>query len=417
MENTITKGQLESLIEGLFLQPTLKEDSNIVSLSSNELADISLKVSNHLRTEQSLDKLLEHVINILGNAGIAERVLLFQLNNDNTKALLTNYWESSYVQKFNPVDFEINLSDTPTLKVFNEDSKHSFQIEDISKYLGLPNYIFKNKLKAFFIKLRSKSVFIATGDSENTKIVLNLQFSTRNVIWSNEVEKVIQSVADQLAIAIQRSHEKKKKEVLKQNLAELQESTIKEQEELLRRFASDLHDLPCSIIPNLKSAIKNGDLEECERLADEIHNNLRQLINEYIIPDINLLGFVNTVYQFINGFKKSFKGKIITELPDEEINISYKKATELFKVIREWFCNIEKHSCADKVHFSLKKLNEIYFSIKISDNGKGFDTGNNKNFGYGILNIKRRLTETNSKFEIKSELNQGSVLKIQVSVE
>ena len=415
MESTITKGQLQSLIDGLFLQPTLKEDSNIVSLTSNELADISLKVSKHLRTEKSIDELLENVISILGDFGIAERVLLFQLNGDNTKALLTHYWESPYIPKFNPLGFELDLSDLPLLKTFN--TKHSFQIEDISKYLGLPNYILKNKLKALFLTLKSKSLMVTRGSSDNIKIVLNLQFCTRNIIWSNEIEKVIQSVIDQLAIAIQIYSDKKKRENLQRNITELQESAIREQEELLRRFASDLHDLPCSIIPNLKLAIKNKDLEECERLVDDVHNNLRQLINEYIVPDINLLGFVNTLYQFTNGFKKTFKGTVIVELPDEEINIPHKKAIELFKVIREWFCNIEKHSNADVVKFKLKKSNDCYFLMTISDNGKGFDINDNKNLGYGILNIKRRLTETNSKFEIKSEVNNGAVLKIQTAID
>ena len=42
MEQTIEmeKGQIESLIKELSLQPVLKEDSHIVLLTSNELADI-----------------------------------------------------------------------------------------------------------------------------------------------------------------------------------------------------------------------------------------------------------------------------------------------------------------------------------------------------------------------------------------
>ena len=416
MESTITKGQIQSLIDGLFLQPVLTENSNIISLTSNELADISLRVSQHIRAEQPIDGLLENIISILGNTGIAERILLFQLNDEN-KALLTHYWESPYVSKFNPVGFELDLSDLPLLKTLSTNSKHSFQIEDISKYLRLPNYILKNKLKALFLKLKSKSLLVVKGSSDNIKIVLNFQFCTRNIIWSNEIEKVIQSVIDQLAVAIQSYSDKKKKENLQRNITELQESAIKEQEELLCRIASDLHDLPCSIIPNLKLAIKNKDLEECERLVDDVHNSLRQLINEYIVPDINLLGFVNTLYQFINGFKKTFKGTVIVELPDREINISHKKATELFKVIREWFCNIEKHANADIVEFKLKQPNDYYFLISISDNGRGFDMNETRNLGYGILNMKKRLLETNSKFEIKSEINKGATLKIQIAVE
>ena len=117
------------------------------------------------------------------------------------------------------------------------------------------------------------------------------------------------------------------------------------------------------------------------------------------------------------SFKKVFKGKVIVELPEEEIDLPNEKAIELFKSIKEWICNIEKHSEATEVCFTLNKINEHYFLIVISDNGKGFDINNSKNTGYGISNIKRRLSEINSKFEIKSEINKGSALKIQVCVD
>lgn len=414
MEKTIVKGQVEALLRALAVEPAIQDNSNIISLTSNELADISLKISKYIRKELPLNELLENTMNILGEAGIGERILLFQIDPDGSKALLSYHWESPYLPRFNPVGYELNLQDTPLFKHFNLTKGRTFQIEDFSKYLALPNYLFKNKFKALFIKLKTKSVFVTTGSTDKVRVALNLQFSTKQVIWSNEIEKVLQSIVDQLTSAIQQFSEKKKKESLEKNIMLLQESAIKEQEELLRQFAGDLHDLPCSIIPSLKQAIRERDFNECEKLVDELHKNLRQLINEYVIPDISLLGFVTTIYQFINGFKKTFKGEVNLELPNEEINISQKKAVELFKVIKEWFCNIEKHSRASKIHFELKRLNECYILITISDNGKGFDTNNSRNFGYGILNMKRRLVEMGAKFEIKSEVNDGAILKLQL---
>ena len=414
MKNVLTEGLVENLVQGLFAKPELNFNSNIISLTSNELANLSLKVSSYIRKGLPIDQLLESTINILGEAGIAERILLFQVDSEGSKALLTHHWESPYIEKFNPVGFQLDLRDAPLFKLFRLNTSHNLQIEDFSKYLSLPNYLFRNKFKAMFIKLKTKSLLITVGSSQKIKVAINLQFNSREVIWSNEIEKLLQSVIDQLAIAMEQLSDKKKKETLQKNIIQLQENAIREQEELFRQFAGDIHDLPCSIIPNLKKAIKDSDLNECERLVEELHNNLRQLINEYAIPDINLLGFGSTIYQFINGFKKSFKGKILVDLPNEEINISNKRAIELFKVIKEWFCNIEKHSEASEVNFDLKRLNNNYILITITDNGKGFDATNTKNLGYGILNIKRRLSDINAKFDIKSEINKGSALKIQL---
>lgn len=414
MQNTLVKGRIETLIQELLIQPVLKVNSNIISLTSNELANISLKISSYVRKELPIDQLLENTVNVLSEVGIAERILLFQIDNESTKALLTHHWESPYVNKFNPVGFQLDLRDAPLFKLFHLNINHTLQIEDFSKYLVLPNYLLRNKFKALFIKLKTRSILVTTGSSQKVRVALNLQFNTRDAIWSNEVEKLLQSIVDQLAIAIDQSQDKRNQESLQRNIILLQERAIKEQEELFRQFASDVHDLPCSIIPNLKQSIINKDLKECERLVNELHNNLRQLINEYIVPDINLLGFNSTIYQFVNGFRKSFKGKVIVELPDEEVNISNKNGTELFKVIKEWFCNIEKHSEATEVHFSLKILNSNYILITIFDNGRGFDVNDTKNLGYGIFNIKQRLSEIKSKYKIKSETKKGATLKIQV---
>ncbi len=414
MENTVIKGQIETLLHELSDEPLLSTNSNIISLTSNELADISLKISSYIRKELPIDQLLENTVEILGSAGIAERVLLFQLDKERTKALLTHHWESPYIPKFNPIGFDLDLKDAPLFKIFHLNKSHTVQVEDISKYLAMPNYLFRNKFKALFLKLETKSLLVTIGSTNNIRVALNLQFSTKKVIWSNEIEKFVQSIIDQLTVAIDQFLDRQKKESLQKNIIQLQEKAIKEHEELLRQFASDVHDLPCSIIPNLKQAIKERNFNECERLADELHNTLRQLINEYVIPDINLLGFGSAMYQFINGFKKSFKGKVLVDLPDDEINIPNKYAIELFKVIKEWFCNIEKHSEASEVNFTLKKLNESYLLITITDNGKGFNVNDTKNIGYGILNIQRRLLEINSKHEIKSEIDKGSTIRIQI---
>ena len=52
-------------------------------------------------------------------------------------------------------------------------------------------------------------------------------------------------------------------------------------------------------------------------------------------------------------------------------------------------------------------------NIVISDDGIGFDT-NKKSNGIGIKNMKARIVELNGKFNIKSELHQGTEINLTI---
>ena len=176
MVKTINNGQLATLLRELSLQPEIKENANVIMLTSNELADVLLKVSSGIRKELLIDELLENTVRILGESGIAERVLIFQINNDGTKSLLTQHWESSYVPKFNPVGFQLDLRDVPLFKLFDLTRSRTLQIEDFSRYLALPNYLFRNKFKALFIKLKTRSLLVTTGSTDKIKVAISIQF-------------------------------------------------------------------------------------------------------------------------------------------------------------------------------------------------------------------------------------------------
>ena len=149
-------GQVDTLIQEINNNPEITEKSNIISLTSNEIADILLKITKEIRKDFSVDVLLENIVSILCNAGIAERVLLFQVKREPQRALLTHYCEDGYVPNFNPIGFQLDLLDVPMFKLFDLSKKRNLQIEDMSKYIKLPNYLFRNKFKALFIKLKSR---------------------------------------------------------------------------------------------------------------------------------------------------------------------------------------------------------------------------------------------------------------------
>lgn len=413
MVNSLSTPEINSILD-VSVNTSSSRDLRTISLSANEIANLLLQISHLISDENTIDDIIENTIRMIGESGIADNVLFFQSLEGNPKSILTHFWSSPYFSGYNPVGAEINFESIPTFKFVS--SKDTFQINSLETILSLPNYIFKNKYKAFFLRLKSKSMLVSNGSKKQNKISIMLISSSCDLVWSNEIEKLLQAIVDHIGIAANENLKRIKIEDLQRNVIKIQEKALKEKEDLLREFAGNIHDLPCSIIPSIKEALRRKDFDLCEKLVDDLYGDLRQLINEYIVPDLELLDFGSNLYQLLNGVKKTFKGVIDISIIEDEIYLDKKAALEILKVLKEWFCNIEKHSCAGLVSFKFEVAQNKNYRIIISDNGKGFDVNDVINIGYGILNIKKRLSDIGAIYDISSINSVGSTLTIQIPI-
>jgi signal transduction histidine kinase len=87
---------------------------------------------------------------------------------------------------------------------------------------------------------------------------------------------------------------------------------------------------------------------------------------------------------------------------------------KIYYIFREVLTNISKHSGASKVDIKLG-WDSSDLSLRISDNGKGFDplkVDRSKHFGLRILD--ERVAELNGALELNSSLKSGTVVSIRV---
>jgi signal transduction histidine kinase len=92
--------------------------------------------------------------------------------------------------------------------------------------------------------------------------------------------------------------------------------------------------------------------------------------------------------------------------------------TYLFRIVQEALNNIVKHAEATKIVLSIKfENNEIL--LKIEDNGKGFEVKKHLNSlkSNGIYNMRERVNLLNGSFEIKSEVNKGTMITVIIPVQ
>jgi len=149
----------------------------------------------------------------------------------------------------------------------------------------------------------------------------------------------------------------------------------------------------------------DGTVDEIRRIS----NNLMPSVLEVFGITIALRNLCEETEEH-GGIKINYE----TSGALETINIKIK--TYLFRIAQEAFNNIIKHSGAKEVEMKLSRIDEIV-NFTIRDNGKGFNV-NSVAFeeGNGLHNMRERVALMEGTIDIRSKLNYGTEIIIQIPV-
>lgn len=99
-----------------------------------------------------------------------------------------------------------------------------------------------------------------------------------------------------------------------------------------------------------------------------------------------------------------------------ETNLESGIEDHLFRIVQEAVSNTLRHAKASKLEVFLSQ-SEDSVSLKIVDNGQGFDASKPDNVGsYGLRNIKERATGLGGTCKVVSIKDQGTILDISIPV-
>ncbi|WES96479.1 histidine kinase [Chryseobacterium arthrosphaerae] len=201
---------------------------------------------------------------------------------------------------------------------------------------------------------------------------------------------------------------------------ELATSQVEIKEQTLNYIGQELHDdlgqklsvvrlRQNQLITKLKNAEKD-ELHELNELLGECIQDIRNLSKTLITEQIIHFGLAESIEREVQRIKKLklLKIEFITEKQD--IDISPKHGLILFRIVQESISNILKHSKAKNVSIQLHD-NSDTLHIRISDNGKGFDTSIIQD-GSGLKNMELRAKLIHASLSIQSELNKGTQILI-----
>src|SRR5205085_7242527 len=134
--------------------------------------------------------------------------------------------------------------------------------------------------------------------------------------------------------------------------------------------------------------------------------DLRDLSKSLNTDYIKELGLIRAIEYELEIIKKSEDFETQLDIEGKQFRLEEKQELIFFRIVQEVLHNIIKHAKATKIHVHSLFGKEV-FSLSITDNGVGFDTGmleiNNYNSsGLGIRNMYNRSKMIDADFKLVS---------------
>lgn len=208
-------------------------------------------------------------------------------------------------------------------------------------------------------------------------------------------------------------------------IRELKQEFAIEKERL--RISKDMHDevgaslTRISILSELakKQQYEPGKvqnlIEQISEISGDVVDEMSEIIWAMNPRNDTLDSFASYIRQHVSTYLESaaISGRFTfpNEVPPQPMSSELRR--NLFLTVKEGIHNIVKHSGAKNVDMSLVYIHS-HLEISIQDDGIGFEFEKRKQWGNGLINMRKRIEELGGNFEITSYAGEGT--KIQLSV-
>ena len=387
----------------------------------NTILQISYQITKILDMDKMLKLTCREIVKALG----IDRCTIGLIDEEKKEGVV----KAIYLRNQPPsstTDIGFLLSDFPKLIQIYKRKVKFIHVPSIEKAL------LSRKEKDYFKKLEMKSFVIVPIDTGKRLLGALLVATTEKERCFTEAEiTFVQTLANHLAIAVENV---RLMEVVKgqtENLQILSKQVINAQEEERKRIAGELHD---EIGQNLAAIKWNMDLNKKElppeftQISDRITDNekylnetlqqVRNMISDLRPTTLDDLGLISTLDSYINSFTKRTNIKVTFKTDHLRDRLSSDIEMVLYQIAKEALTNVAKHAKATIVSIRLERKNNFAI-LDVKDNGVGFDIKNMTNKrklrkGFGLFNIKERVSLLNGSFIITSKPKKGTNIQVRI---
>jgi len=286
--------------------------------------------------------------------------------------------------------------------------------------------------RADLLKMEGLKAFISVPlkAKENVLGVMNCA-SAKPRQFNQEDIHLLQSIGDQLGTAVEQAKLYERLRRSREDYRQLTRQLIMVQETERKKISRELHDETSQTLAglalNLQALIQMAEyigiqeqrfkemLQRSHDLTVQIHAEVSRLIADLRPIQIDTLGLVPAIRQYIQSSLAPLGIRVHFSLEADPRHFLPEEELGLFRWVQGAIGNVIKHSEAKNITVSLKHR-EGKLILAIGDDGKGFDMSgltakiNERGRGYGLLNMKERITLAGGTCSVESQPGRGTTV-------
>jgi signal transduction histidine kinase len=243
--------------------------------------------------------------------------------------------------------------------------------------------------------------------------------------FKQERVALLETVAQQVMIALQNARLYSEIEQEKQRMMDIHEETRK-------KLARDLHDGPTQSIAAIAMRVNfarrlmerdpratANELFKIEELARRTTKEIRQMLFTLRPLILESSGLVPAIDQLAIKMKEAHNQDVIFEADEESAKgLNLKKQGLIFSIIEEAVNNARKHALSEQIRIEMKNQEDI-LTVVIEDDGVGFDLEQvvshyEQGESLGMINLRERAELVNGILNIDTAPGQGTRITLTV---
>lgn len=220
----------------------------------------------------------------------------------------------------------------------------------------------------------------------------------------------------------QRKNKQEKEDMKNRFERTLLKTQLEIQEQAFSYISQEIHDNIGQVLSLVRLNLNTfGDnpgsekLEQTDDLLGKAIKDLRDLSHNLQNSRIHDIGIVESVRQLLFSLQKTGRYKTNFVSSDHFHILDISTDIILYRMIQEIVNNIIKHAAATEIDIQINSEPEMT-TVRISDNGVGFDTSVVKEgkTGIGLQNIANRAKTINASVDLKSSPGNGTVITLLI---